>query len=83
MNPMVDGWRGDDWFHHGAFRQQNLGYMYEQVVTRKNEAKWFTTHYDDYDAYLQAGSVGELGRKRGLEQRGFWRKVLAHQSYDS
>ncbi len=21
MNPMVDGWRGDDWFHYGAFRQ--------------------------------------------------------------
>src|SRR6516162_3357749 len=20
MNPMVDGWMGDDWFHHGAFR---------------------------------------------------------------
>ena len=20
MNPMVDGWRGDDWFHNGAFR---------------------------------------------------------------
>src|SRR5690625_3444362 len=21
MNPMVDGWMGDDWFHYGAFRQ--------------------------------------------------------------
>jgi uncharacterized protein len=21
MNPMVDGWIGDDWFHYGAFRQ--------------------------------------------------------------
>jgi uncharacterized protein len=24
MNPMVDGWMGDDWFHNGAFRKQNL-----------------------------------------------------------
>ena len=24
MNPMVDGWMGDDWFHHGAFRQQMM-----------------------------------------------------------
>ena len=24
MNPMVDGWMGDDWYHNGAFRQQNL-----------------------------------------------------------
>ena len=22
MNPMVDGWMGDDWFHNGAFRQR-------------------------------------------------------------
>ena len=24
MNPMVDGWMGDDWFHNGAFRQQDM-----------------------------------------------------------
>ena len=24
MNPMVDGWMGDDWFHNGAFRQQMM-----------------------------------------------------------
>ena len=28
MNPMVDGWMGDDWFHNGAFRQENLAYIY-------------------------------------------------------
>jgi putative CocE/NonD family hydrolase len=83
MNPMVDGWRGDDWFHNGAFRAMNLPYIYEQVGTRKNEAKWWTDHFDDYDVYLQAGSAGELGRKHGEEQIGFWRKVLEHPSYDS
>ncbi len=83
MNPMVDGWMGDDWFHHGAFRQINMSYVMEQVVTRKNDAKWFTTDYDDYDAYLRAGSAGELGRQRKLEQSGFWNKILAHPSYDS
>ncbi len=83
MNPMVDGWRGDDWFHHGAFRQQGMNYVYEQVVTRKNEAKWFTSHYDDYDMFMQAGSAGELGRQRGLEQSGYWRKLVEHPAYDS
>ncbi|HEX5345081.1 MAG TPA: CocE/NonD family hydrolase [Duganella sp.] len=82
MNPMVDGWRGDDWFHHGAFRQINLAYILEQVVTRRNDARWFTSHYDDYDVYLRAGSAGELARQRGVEQSGFWRKVVAHPSYD-
>src|SRR6266478_4966035 len=31
MNPMVDGWMGDDWFHNGAFRQQNMSYIFEQM----------------------------------------------------
>lgn len=83
MNPMVDGWMGDDWFHNGAFRQQNMPYIYEQVGTRSNEAKWWSSHFDDYDMYLQAGSAGELGRRRGLEQIGFWRKLLEHPSYDA
>src|ERR1700686_4876596 len=83
MNPMVDGWMGDDWFHNGAFRQQNLPYIYEQEATRVNEAKWWTNHYDDYDMFMQAGSAGELGRRRGLEQVGFWRKILDHPSYDA
>jgi hypothetical protein len=83
MNPMVDGWMGDDWFHYGAFRQQNMPYIYEQVATRDNDAKWWTDTFDDYDLYLQAGSAGELGRRHGLEQIGFWRKLLAHPSYDA
>jgi uncharacterized protein len=83
MNPMVDGWMGDDWFHNGAFREQNLPYIYEQEATRAGTAKWWTDYLDDYDTYLQAGSAGELGRRHGLEQVGFWRKVLAHPSYDS
>jgi len=83
MNPMVDGWRGDDWFHNGAFRPINLPYILEQEATRGNDVSWSTTHYDEYDEYLSAGSIGELGRRRGLEQVGFWRKILAHPSYDA
>ena len=32
---------------------------------------------------MAAGSAGELGRIHGLEQVGFWRKILEHPSYDS
>ena len=83
MNPMVDGWMGDDWFHNGAFREQNMPYIYEQEATRDNSAKWWTGYFDDYDLYMSAGSAGELGRTHGLEQVGFWRKVLEHPSYDA
>ncbi|HEY2946126.1 MAG TPA: CocE/NonD family hydrolase [Vicinamibacteria bacterium] len=83
MNPMVDGWMGDDWFHNGAFRQQGMAYIYEQEATRASEAKWWTSHFDDYDLFMQAGSAGELGRRHGLEQVGFWRKILEHPAYDA
>jgi len=83
MNPMVDGWMGDDWFHNGAFRQQGMSYIYDQQATRANDIKWWTSHFDDYDMFMEAGSAGELGRRRGLEQVGFWRKILEHPSYDS
>jgi uncharacterized protein len=83
MNPMVDGWIGDDWFHNGAFRQQGMSYIYDQEATRANDIKWWTSHFDDYDMFMEAGSAGELGRRRGLEQVGFWRKLLEHPSYDA
>jgi putative CocE/NonD family hydrolase len=83
MNPMVDGWMGDDWFHNGAFRQQGMSYIYDQQATRANDVKWWTSHFDDYDMFMEAGSAGELGRRRGLEQVGFWRKLLEHPSYDA
>ena len=83
MNPMVDGWMGDDWYHNGAFRQQNLAYIYEQVGSRDNMVKWWSSYHDDYDVFMQAGSAGELGRRYGMEQLGFWRKLLAHPAYDA
>jgi putative CocE/NonD family hydrolase len=83
MNPMVDGWMGDDWFHHGAFRQLMMPYMYSQQATRMSDVQWWSSHYDVYDMYMEAVSAGELGRRRGLEQVGFWRKILEHPSYDA
>ena len=86
MNPMVDGWMGDDWFHNGAFREQNMPYIYEQEATRKaagDEEHWWTDHFDDYDVYMNSVSAGELGRSHGMEQLGFWNKLIAHPSYDN
>jgi len=84
MNPMVDGWRGDDWFHNGAFRQVgSLDYIYDQEASRSSDIKWWSGYYDDYAAYMEAGSAGEMARRHGLEQVGFWRKIIEHPSYDA
>lgn len=83
MNPMVDGWMGDDWFHHGAFRQQNMSYIYEQVATRDNSAKWWSNYHDEYDLFMHYGSAGAMGKAYGMEQLGFWNKLIAHPDYDA
>jgi len=83
MNPMVDGWRGDDWFHNGAFRQMGAAYIWEQVATADNSAPWFNNHADQYAELLSAGSAGEYGRRHGLDQIGFWKKITEHPAYDS
>jgi hypothetical protein len=82
INAMVDGWRGDDWFHNGAFRQDSLTYAHDQEATRGNDISWWSDHYDDYDTWLQAGSAGDMARLHGLEQVGFAQKLINHPAYD-
>ncbi|QUD89674.1 CocE/NonD family hydrolase [Phenylobacterium montanum] len=83
MNPMVDGWRGDDWFHNGAFRQMNADYIWEQVATTDNSDPFWWNSRDIYDAFMRAGSAGAFGRIHGLDQIGFWRKLTEHPAYDT
>ena len=83
MNPKVDRWMGDGWFHHGAFRQLGTDYILDQEASRESEIKFWRGDFDDYDTFLGAGSAGELGRRHGLEQVGFWDKIVARPSCDA
>jgi putative CocE/NonD family hydrolase len=84
MNPMVDGWIGDDWFHRGAFRQLgSINYIYEQEATRSNDEKFWTDHYDDYDAFMEAGPGDAVAAEHGVDQMGFYRKIRQHPAYDA
>ena len=83
MSPMVDGWKGDDWFHNGAFRQTNLDYIYSQT-TEKGEGKHLARGaYDDYTNFLRAGSLGAFAQAHGFEQLAFWKKLAEHPAYDA
>jgi uncharacterized protein len=82
--PMVDGWKGDDWFHNGAFRQDGtLDYVYGQEATRKGDEQWWTGTRDTYQAYLDVGSAGAMAATHGLDQLGYWRALAAHTAYDA
>ena len=83
MCPMVDGWRGDDWFHNGAFRQNSLDYYAHQTIAKAEGKSFARTGYDDYDNFLRAGSTGDFARAAGLEQLPFWKKVSEHPAYDA
>jgi len=82
-SPMVDGWMGDDWFHYGAFRENNLDYFTEQT-TKRGEGKPIPrmTH-DDYTNHLLIGSAGDFARYGGCDQLPFWKMVEQHPAYDA
>ena len=83
INPMVDGWMGDDWAHKGAYRELGIDYFLGQEADRDSKEKWWSDHFDDYESWLDAGSVDEMARRHGLDQVGFYRKVKAHPAYDA
>jgi len=80
--PMVDGWRGDDWFHSGAFRQTNFDYFTGQTMARGEGKPVPRAGRDDYANFLRAGSAGDYARAAGLDQLPWWKKVTEHPAYD-
>ncbi|HEV2594816.1 MAG TPA: CocE/NonD family hydrolase [Sphingomicrobium sp.] len=82
INPMVDVWKGDDWFHNGAFRQEMISYIYGQTATKKSSEDWFTSAYDDYQTFMRFGSAGAYGNAMAMQQLPFWRRLTDHPAYD-
>ncbi len=81
-SPMVDGWMGDDWFHYGAFRQPSFDYVSEQTIQKGGGQAVPRDAYDDYEAFLRAGSAGAYARLHGLEQLPWNEKMIEHPAYD-
>ncbi|HUP67005.1 MAG TPA: CocE/NonD family hydrolase [Sphingomicrobium sp.] len=82
INPMVDVWKGDDWFHNGAFRQEMMTYIYGQTAGRNSQERRFPGGFDDYSTFLSAGSAGAYGKAMGMEQLPFWVRLAQHPAYD-
>ena len=83
INPMVDTWIGDDWFHHGAFRQEMMDYVYGQTASKDSSKDWWASAHDDFSLYMDHGSAGAFGRFMGMEQLPFWRRLEEHPAYDA
>ena len=82
-SPMVDGWMGDDWFHYGAFRQNDFDYASQQTIQKGEGMAVPREAYDDYEGFLRAGSAGAYARLYGLDQLPFDEKMIEHPAYDA
>ena len=83
MCPMVDGWKGDDWFHNGAFRQPNFDYFYGQTTARGEGKQIARGAYDDFQLLLASGSAGDFAHRFGIDLLPFFRKIAEHPAYDA
>ena len=82
-SPMIDGWMGDDWLHHGAFRLANIAWLGGQTGYKGEGKAPPTGGWDDYDNFREVGSAGEWAKRSGYDQLPFWQRMVEHPSYDA
>ncbi len=81
-SPMIDGWMGDDWFHHGAFRLANIAWLGSQTGYKGAGAAPPTGGWDDYENFREVGSAGAWAQKSGYDQLPYWQRMVSHPAYD-
>ena len=81
-SPMIDGWMGDDWFHYGAFRLANIGWIGSQTGYKGAGKAPPSGGWDDYDNF-RYGSAGDWARKSGYDQLPAWNRMVQHPAYDA
>ena len=82
-SPMIDGWMGDDWFHYGAFRLANIGWIGSQTGYKGSGKDPATGIYDNYEEFRRLGGANEWAKRSGFDQLPAWRKMVAHPAYDA
>ncbi|WP_106640006.1 CocE/NonD family hydrolase [Allosphingosinicella vermicomposti] len=81
-SPMIDGWMGDDWFHNGAFRLANIGWIGSQTGYKGKGSPPATGIYDNYEEFRRIGGANEWARASGFDQLPAWQKMVKHVAYD-
>ncbi len=82
-SPMIDGWMGDDWFHYGAFRLANIGWIGTQTGYKGSGKKPGTGIYDHYEEFRHLGGANEWAKNSGFDQLPAWQRMVAHPAYDA
>ncbi len=82
-SPMIDGWMGDDWFHYGAFRLANIGWLGGQTGFKGAGSEPPSGIYDDYEQFRRIGSAGAWAERSGYAKLPFWQRMVQHPAYDA
>jgi len=82
LNPVVDVWKADDWFHWGAFR---AGYAFDFIYYMETKLDEYIPYpYETpelYTWFLNQGSVEQaLGAKLD-ERHEMWQRIVENPSY--
>ena len=80
--PLIDAWMGDDWFHHGAFRQTMLGFVHRQTAQRGAGKVDERPALDDYENFLRAGSAGDFVRSNGMDKLPWIERTMENPEYN-
>jgi putative CocE/NonD family hydrolase len=83
IDPMVDGWVGDDWFHNGAYRQTFQEFIYIQSTSKASSLRWPDPRYDVYESWLEAGSAGAMAARYNVDKLPFWQRIANNPAYTS
>ena len=83
INPMVDVWMGDDWYHHGAFRPITLPVVPLMMSGKSSGPLTPTGVVDLYARMLESGSTGDYIRRYGLDAFPAARRFMEHPAYDA
>ena len=82
QSPMIDGWMGDDWFHYGAFRLANIGWIGSQTGYKGEGKAPRSGGYDDYENFRNV-SAGDWAKQSGYDQLPAWQRMVSHPAYDA
>ncbi len=82
LNPVVDVWKADDWFHWGAFRG---AYAFDFIYYMETKTDEYISYpYDTPELYtwlLKQGSVEQALGARLDKRHEMWKRIVENPSY--
>lgn len=82
LNPVVDVWKADDWFHWGAFRGAfAFGFIYSMQSRTDRFTRYPYEKFDFFQLMLDYGALGSALSDRLDERHEMWTRIVENPAY--